>query len=347
MNKIRIAIMCPSEIAERRFLPSLKLNPNYEFVGLGTASPKEWFGENLAEVSKDVIDSVKKGQYDKAQNIINQYGGKIFDSYEDVTTSPDIDAVYLPLPPALHFKWAKKVLENGKHAFIEKPFTTGLTDTKTLLSIAKEKNLAVQENYMFQYHQQLEDINKIILNGELGDIRLYRISFGFPQRAPNDFRYNKKLGGGAILDCGGYTIKYASMLLGPTAKLVNAQSNNLEDFNVDMFGSAVMVNDKGQTAQLAFGMDNSYKCELEVWGSKARLITNRVLTAPAGMVPEAVIIDSKGNENWIKLSPDDSFGKSLTIFENCVNNGITRENNYKIIEHQAELLNQFIELSSK
>jgi predicted dehydrogenase len=262
-----------------------------------------------------------------------------------VISSDDVDTVYIPLPPALHFKWAKQALENGKHTFVEKPFTTNLKDTLSLLSIARKKGLAVQENYMFQYHQQLLDINNIIESGKLGDVRLYRISFGFPLRKLNDFRYNKVLGGGATLDCCGYTIKYASMLLGPTAKVVQAQSNYLEDSSVDIYGSAVMTNENGFTAQLAFGMDNSYKCELEVWGSKACLLTNRVLTAPAGLSPDAVIIDSHGNEEKFKLPADDAFGKSILEFGNCIINKDIREENYNVIERQAELLNEYIRLA--
>ena len=53
---------------------------------------------------------------------------------------------------------------------------------------------------MFIYHSQLDEIDNMISSGEIGDIRLYRISFGFPMRAANDFRYNKALGGGALID---------------------------------------------------------------------------------------------------------------------------------------------------
>ena len=121
---------------------------------------------------------------------------------------------------------------------------------------------------MFAFHNQLKEIAQIIERGEIGDVRLYRISFGFPQRAVNDFRYNKELGGGALIDAGGYTIKYAAMLLGETAHITAAQMNYTDEFEVDIYGSATLVNQDGATAQIAFGMDNSYKCELEVWGSK-------------------------------------------------------------------------------
>ena len=62
----------------------------------------------------------------------------------------EVDAIYLPLPPALHYKWGKKVLENGKHLLMEKPFTTSLAETQELLSLAEKKGLAVHENYIYR-----------------------------------------------------------------------------------------------------------------------------------------------------------------------------------------------------
>jgi len=277
---IRIGIICPSEIALRRFLPALSKLPEFKFVGIATASKTEWEGAN-----DDVIENEKV----KARSFTEHYGGKMFESYSSLIVSKDMDAVYLPLPPALHYQWAKRALLSGKHTLIEKPATTSYRETQDLISIARKRNLAIHENYMFAFHDQLTAVHEIIDRGEIGDVRLYRISFGFPRRAANDFRYDKKLGGGALLDCGGYTIKYASILLGDSAKIRYAQSNYHEDFDVDLFGSAALVNELGITAQIAFGMDNSYKCDLEVWGSKGSLITGRVLTAPDGFTPEVLL----------------------------------------------------------
>ena len=164
----------------------------------------------------------------------------MYNNYNELLSSADIDAVYIPLPPALHFKWAKMALENGKHVLLEKPFTTSLSDTEELIRIAKEKNLAVHENYMFSYHTQLDWIKNKVSEGVIGDIRLIRIDFGFPFRGANDFRYNKALGGGALLDCGGYTIKLATMFLGDTAEVKTSQLNYKEGFEVDIYGSATL-----------------------------------------------------------------------------------------------------------
>ena len=333
MSKVRIGIICPSEIAFRRFMPAIQKLDCAEYIGVAHANAKEWFGDNEPD------EALLLSEKEKAERFRKEYGGKVFDSYEDLLSSDDVDAIYLPLPPALHYRWAKEALRNGKHIFLEKPSTTSCADTEDLINTAKDKRLAVHENYMFAFHKQIAEIQDIINSGKLGDVRLYRIAFGFPQRAKNDFRYNKSLGGGALLDCGGYTIKLATMLLGETAKIAYSNLNYTKDFDVDIYGSAAMINDDGVTAQLSFGMDNSYKCELEVWGSKGFLRTGRILTAPDGFEPTAEI--TIGNEaETVKLSADDTFGKSIKHFCRCVQDAKTREDNYKKILKQAKLVDE-------
>jgi Predicted dehydrogenases and related proteins len=332
----KIGIICPSEIAFRRFLPALKEAGCFEYAGVAIASKEEFVG---------ATDEILTKERAKAQSFVDNYGGKIYEGYSTLIHSDEVDAIYLPLPPGLHYKWAKEALAAGKHILVEKPCTTALADTDELMKETERKGLAVHENYMFAFHDQLEAVNDIVRSGEIGDVRLYRISFGFPMRAQNDFRYNKALGGGALLDCGGYTMKYASILLGPTAQLKYAQSNNIEGFSVDMYGSAALVNDEGVTAQIAFGMDHNYKCELEVWCSKGTLYTNRILTAPAGLVPEVII--RKGNEEEKRNLPaDDAFKKSILHFCKCIEDTNTRKENYKTLLRQAKLVEQFKQLAN-
>lgn len=331
----RIGIICPSEIAFRRFLPALKEAGCFEYAGVAIASKEEFVG---------ATDEILAKERAKAQTFVDSYGGKIYEGYSTLIHSNDVDAIYLPLPPGLHYKWAEEAVAAGKHILVEKPCTTALATTEDLLKDAKEKGLAAHENYMFAFHDQLEAVNEIVKSGEIGDVRLYRISFGFPMRAQNDFRYNKALGGGALLDCGGYTFKYASLLLGPTAKMKYAQSNNIDGFNVDMYGSAALVNEDGVTAQVAFGMDHNYKCEVEVWCSKGTLYTNRILTAPAGFTSEVII--RKGNEEEKRNLPaDDAFRKSILHFCKCIDDTNSREENYQTLLRQAKLVEDFKKLS--
>ncbi len=332
---IRLGIISPADIAVRRFLPALSKSPHFTFAGLALASYEEWDKSSQRNFEKESA---------LAQTIIQTYGGKLYSSYTEIVVDTEIDALYIPLPPALHYEWANRALENNKHVLIEKPATTLLRTTQKLISKAESNNLAFHENYMFVFHRQLAAIEEIINSQQLGKIRLYRLAFGFPQRPATDFRYKKKLGGGALLDCGGYPIKLATILLGDSARLVHAQLNYLQGFEVDMYGAGTLVNQNGTMAQISFGMDNSYKCELEIWGSKGALITNRIYTSPPDFHPTAILTD--GNKKTEQQLPsDDSFANSLEFFFHLINTPTLRIKTYSSILKQAELIDKFFELA--
>ena len=335
--KIRIGVLCPSEIAFRRFMPAIKeLGNEIEFVGVAHANELEWFGSISENNNKDIL----KNDYLKATNFVNTYGGIIFNSFMDLITSNSVDAVYIPLPPALHYKWTKVCLENGKHVLVEKPSTTTFDDTNSLVEIAKKNNLALHENYMFKFHNQINQIMEYIRDGKIGKPYLYRLSFGFPFRGKNDFRYNKKLGGGALLDCGGYTIKLAKMILGDTT---NLNYHNLvidNDLDVDIFGFGVFTNHDNEICEVSFGMNNEYKCDMEVWGSKGYFITTRIFTAPSGFVPQGKFVIG-GKEEKIDLNADDTFKKSIEYFVSCVNDLNTRKESYDYLLTQAKFIDAF------
>lgn len=289
MQKIRLGILGTADIAYRRFLPALKKCDWFDYVGVA---------------SRDIS---------KTKKFVDSFGGIGYSSYDELLEDSNIDAVYIPLPPALHYEWGKKVLTAGKHLFMEKPFTTSTYDTQQLLKLAHEKRLVVHENYMFLYHSQLAKIKEMITDGSLGEIRLYRMSFGFPMRSQEDFRYNKELGGGALLDCGGYPIRLAIDLLGDTAKVVQSKLVKPKGFEVDLYGNAVMENDDGVVAQISFGMDNAYQCQLEVWGSKVTLIAPRIFTAGPEFKP-VLIFRTSFDERQIEINLDDQFLHSIEFF---------------------------------
>lgn len=307
---MRLGILGTADIAFRRFLPALSKCDGITYVGVASRTPQK--GEKFRET----------------------FGGEVYESYDALIADKSIDAVYVPLPPALHFEWGKKVLEAGKHLLMEKPFTTNLHDTERLLKLAEEKGLLVHENYMFLYHSQLAKVKQLIADEALGKIRLYRMSFGFPMRSQGDFRYNKELGGGALLDCGGYPVRLALELLGDTAKVVHSKLVQPEGFEVDLYGSAVMENDAGEVAQLSFGMDNAYQCQLEVWGSKATLIAPRIFTAGDGVKP-SLILRTSSDESKMELDADDQFLHSIERF--------LKENRNEYIFKQSALVSSILE----
>lgn len=293
---MKIGILGTADIAFRRFLPALQKCPEMTYAGVASRT------------------------VEKTARFVETFGGQAYPSYDALLADGSIDAVYVPLPPALHYEWGRKVLESGKHLLMEKPFTTCLKDTEDLLALAKERGLAVHENYMFLYHSQLGTIKGLIADGTLGELRLIRTAFGFPKRGGDDFRYKRSLGGGALLDCGGYPVRLALELLGETAQVTQARLSQPEGYEVDLFGSAVLENADGLCAQVSFGMDNSYKCELELWGSRGCLTASRIFTAPDGYQPEIVIQTEAGREQ-LQLPEDNSFTHSIEKLIELVEKG--------------------------
>ena len=320
---IRLGILGCSDIAFKRFMPAAQCVEGLEVVA-------------VAE------------EYDrrKLEPFCSAYGLEGMESFEDVIGREDIDAIYVPQPPALHHRWAKLALQRGKHVLVEKPSTVEYALSEDLVNTARASKLALHENYMFQYHSQIAKIRELIAGGAIGDVRLYTASFGFPMRAQNDFRYNKALGGGALLDAGGYTAKLATLMLGPDIRVQSAQLNDLDGFEVDMYGSASFVNGVGKVCQVSYGMDCSYRCSLEVWGSTGRLTTNRIFTAPDGYEPKVLIEKQGGTEEFI-LEADSHFRHSIERFVREIGDDTAREEMYRDILIQARLVEDMRRLGTR
>lgn len=334
MKKIRIGILGASDIAFRRFLPALKTVEKFEFAGVAVADCRER-GGGFDEKSYESL-LVKKRE--KAQKFVDNYGGKIYQGYGNLISSEDVDAVYVPLPPSLHFAWCYKALAAGKHVLSEKPCTTSLKDTAKLTALAEEKGLALYENYAFGLHRQIAKIRELLEEGTIGELRLIRTAFGFPYRSAEDFRYDKKMGGGALLDCGGYALKAVQLFTGGGLHVVMSALHHTDRHDVDMYGSAVLTDQNSVEAQIAFGMDNSYKCELEIWGSRACILAPRIFTPPAEM--ETQIIIKGQTEEVIKTAPDDQFAHAIEYFGSCTENPEMRENVRKEILAQSRLVDE-------
>lgn len=293
----------------------------------------------LMEMNDACCEMVASRQQERREKFEKEFSVKTVESYEEVLNNPDIDIVYIPLPPALHYKWAKRALEKEKHVFLEKPSTDSCKDSKELAALAAGKGLVLWENYMFQYHSQLQTIQKMLNDGMVGDIRMIRTNFGFPLRGGDDFRYNRRLGGGALLDAGGYVTKLATLLLGDTIQIKTAGLRGIDGYDVDMYGHAVFENEQGMTVDAAFGMDCYYQCSLEIWGNKGKMFTNRIFTAPPGFEPK-IQIETAQEKKELVLASDNHFKRSIEAFIKAMSDTKARQEMNRAIVKQAELIQE-------
>jgi len=235
--------------------------------------------------------------------------------YEELCNRDDIDAIYMPLPTGLHQEWIIKALNTNKHVLAEKSIAMNYSNAKELVNIAKSKNLLLMENFMFRYHSQHKFVFSILDNKELGNIRLFRSQFGFPPLGDNNFRYNKELGGGSLLDAGAYTIRASQMFLGTKQKLLSAVLYMKND--IDLYGNAVLINDDNVISQLSFGFDNYYRCNYELWGSKGNIIAERAFT-PKAVDNSVILFEKDGQPDRKKMDADNHFINILKEFYNCI-----------------------------
>ena len=112
------------------------------------------------------------------------HGTLVTPDANDVITAPDIDAVAIITPVWTHFELAKAALENGKHVFVEKPFTASAEQAEELIELAQKKNLTVMVDHTFLFTGAVKKIRELIEQGELGELYYYdstRVNLGLFQ----------------------------------------------------------------------------------------------------------------------------------------------------------------------
>jgi predicted dehydrogenase len=114
----------------------------------------------------------------------------VFDSYEAMLASPDVDVIYNPLPNSLHAEWTIKALRAGKHVLCEKPLTTRVEDVDAIAAAARETGKVVAEAFMYRHHPQTLKVKELIDGGAIGEVRLVRGSFTFTLTDPTNVRVN-------------------------------------------------------------------------------------------------------------------------------------------------------------
>jgi len=138
---------------------------------------------------------------------------RLHDSYDALLADDDIEAVYIPLPNALHVPWSIRALEAGKHVLCEKPLTRRAADAKAAFDAADRAGRLLMEAFMWRYHPQTEALAR--LAQEIAPLRVVRAAFGFPLPAdPANVRLQGALEGGSLMDVGCYCVSALRLLAG-------------------------------------------------------------------------------------------------------------------------------------
>lgn len=171
----------------------------------------------------------------RARHYAHQYAiPRVHDSYDALLGDPSIDAVYIPLPAALHARWTIAAIDAGKHVLVEKPFTSNSAAAERVAGHHRPDALVLMEAYHSHYHPMQHQIRAVLESGEIGRVRSARAHFCVPIPPGKNIRWNRELGGGSLLDIGYYPVRQLTELFGaPYVEEATARLQRGVDRRVD------------------------------------------------------------------------------------------------------------------
>jgi dTDP-3,4-didehydro-2,6-dideoxy-alpha-D-glucose 3-reductase len=228
------------------------------------------------------------------------------------------EAVYISTPVATHRDLILIAAKHKKHILCEKSIVSNPDEAKEIVKFCHEEGVAVFEGFMYQFHTQHKLVKDLIASNEIGTPFHFQGWFGFPPLLPDDFRYNKSLGGGAILDAGSYTVHAARKLFNAEPLSVNSVIE-YEDNEVEIRGSAMLNFGNSKTAHIVFGFNNMYQNKYWVWGTKGLISLERAFSVP----PDYRSILKLKKQGFIKefpMEPCNHFIEEIRFFSERCNN---------------------------
>lgn len=214
-----------------------------------------------------VVAAVAARDMSRAQAFAAKHGiARVHDSYEALIDDPDLDAVYNPLPIALHGRWTRVALAGGKHVLCEKPFTANAAEAREVAELAAKTERVVMEAFHYRYHPCSLRVDEIIASGELGQVKRVEGHWCFWMPKSSHNRYNYALGGGALMDLGCYAVDMVRRFGGSTPEVVSAQAK--------LRGPEV---DRVMTAELRFAGGHTGRIHCSMWSTDLPRLTVKVI----------------------------------------------------------------------
>ncbi|MDQ6763737.1 MAG: Gfo/Idh/MocA family oxidoreductase [Bacteroidota bacterium] len=147
-----------------------------------------------------------------------------YENFDTVKNNPDIDAVYVITPNALHHDEVIRVAKAGKHVICEKPMAVNAKEGQEMIDACNKAGVKLLVGYRMHFEPHTLEIIRLRNAGEFGKITFFQGLSGFTIGDPNQWRLNKKLsGGGSLMDIGIYSINGARYMIGEDPVWVTAE----------------------------------------------------------------------------------------------------------------------------
>jgi D-xylose 1-dehydrogenase (NADP+, D-xylono-1,5-lactone-forming) len=269
LRKVKWGVLGCAAFARSTAIPAMLRATNVELTGIASRSQE------------------------KAAAFAEEFGfARAYGSYEALLADPEIEAVYNPLPNAMHPEWTIKAAEAGKHSLVEKPFAASLAEARAVADAAARCNVKVMEAFMWRFHPMHLRTRELIREGAIGPVRFVRTAFTFMLQRVANVRLSAELAGGGLMDVGCYCVSEARFLFDAEPVRVFARADFDPEYEVDMLACGVMEFEHGR-ATFDTGFELPFRCDYEVVGSKGRIVCpNAVLPGETA----SIVIERDGTE---------------------------------------------------
>ena len=208
---------------------------------------------------------------------------KTYRGYDELLHDPEVDAVYVPLPNALHCEWTIKAAERGKHILCEKPIALNAAECRRMIAACAANQVMLMEAFMYRYTDRTRKVLSVLQSGVLGEIKFVSSTFRFLLANPASIKLKPELGGGALYDVGCYPVNFAGLVAdeidrsqsgktdspGPLPESVSAECVRVN--GIDMIFSALLKYPSGLVASLNCGFNAQKRVYSEIVGTKGVL----------------------------------------------------------------------------
>lgn len=223
---------------------------------------------------------------------------RVHDGYTALAADPDIDLVYVATPPVAHLAHARLAIAAGKPVLVEKPFTMDVAQAEMLLAEAKAAGVPVFEA-MHSRHHAIWPLVATLLP-RLGRLRHIDAVFDIAVSTDaGEFRWDDRLGGGALMDLGIYPLAWVRAIAGEPLAATNAVMHRQR--GADAGFAATLALPGGVTATVAADMTAPRRAQLTVTGDAGTLVIDNPLAPQLGHA--ITLVTAAGTETFQAQGP--------------------------------------------
>lgn len=203
---------------------------------------------------------------------------RAYGSYQEMLDDPEIQAVYIALPNALHREWVARAARAGKHVLCEKPLGCDAAQVREMADACAAAGVTLMEALMYRFHPRTLRLHRLLAEGIIGDVRHVSAAFTFCLPDWSNYRAFPEMGGGALLDVGSYCVSAVRAMLGSEPVVVSAVAQYGET-GVDDSIAALLAFPDGRTADIVCSFRAAERQHLTVLGTTGVLEVPLAFTA--------------------------------------------------------------------